>query len=140
MNILELIKQLHSGNIVAFAVIVLSLIEFAPIKICPLSPLRWIGKRVNGETIDRLNKVESKLDEHIAQSYRNKILQAQNSLLAGSCFTKEEFDEIIDACENYEAYCKANKVPNEKCKLAISYIYHSYKLCQDNRSFANLPV
>ena len=140
MSILNIIKSLHSGNIVAIAVLILGLVEVTPIKICPLSPLKWIGKRVNADTNERLEKVEKKLDEHIAQSYRNKILEAQNKLLSGHVFTLEEFDEIIDACSNYETYCKENEVPNEKCKLAISYIYHCYKSCQDNRSFADLPT
>lgn len=137
MTLATILDNASAGGLVGTVVIILSLVEFAPIK---FSPLQWIGKRVNADAIARLDKVEKKLDEHIAQSYRNKILEAQNKLLSGYVFTLEEFDEIIDACENYEQYCKDNDVPNEKCKLAIHYIYHCYKICQDHRSFANLPI
>ena len=136
MKAWEILTQLNAGGVVSILVILLSLVEITPIK---LSPLKWIGKRINSEAIERLDKVEKKLDEHIAQSYRNKILAAQNTLLNGQTFTMEEFDEIIEACGNYETYCEVNKIKNEKCKLAISYLHHCYKLCQDNRSFANLP-
>ena len=136
MKAWEILTQLNTGSVVSILVIVLSLVEITPIK---LSPLKWIGKRINSEAIERLDKVEKKLDEHIAQSYRNKILNAQNTLLNGQTFTMEEFDEIIEACSNYETYCEDNEIKNEKCKLAISYLKHCYKLCQDNRSFANLP-
>lgn len=139
MTLLEIIQKINVGGFLSVAVILLSLIEIVPIKICPLSPLKWIGKRINSEAISRLDNVEKKLDEHIAQSYRNKILSAQNKLLMGQMFTMEEFDEIIEACENYEQYCKDNKIPNEKCKLAIQYIYDYYQTCKTNRSFANLP-
>lgn len=146
MTLLELIKEISAGNIVAILVIILSGIEFAPKTIIKFSPLEWIGKRVNASTIKRLDeldkrldKVEGKIDEHVAQSYRNKILEAQNKLLSGHIFTMEEFDEIIDAATNYERYCADNNVANEKCKLAISYLHHCYRVCQDNRSFANLP-
>lgn len=137
MNVNNILNQISAGGVVSVVVIILSLVEITPIK---FSPLAWIGKRVNADAITRLSKVEKKLDEHIAQSYRNKILSAQNKLLNGSFFTQEEFDEIIDACENYEAYCTANEIKNEKCKLAIKYLYHSYELCQQNKTFANLPV
>lgn len=139
MTLFEIIQKINVGGFLSVAVILLSLIEIVPIKICPLSPLKWIGKRINSEAISRLDNVEKKLDEHIAQSYRNKILSAQNKLLMGQMFTMEEFDEIIEACENYEQYCKDNKIPNEKCKLAIQYIYDYYQTCKTNRSFANLP-
>lgn len=137
MNIATMMNNMTTGGILSIVIIILSLIEITPIKI---SPLKWIGKRVNAEAMERLTKVEAKLDEHIAQSYRNKILSAQNSLLNGQRLTQEEFNEIIEACQNYEQYCEENKLRNEKCKLAISYIYHSYKKCQDERTFAHLPI
>lgn len=136
MNVNNILNQISAGGVVSVVVIILSLVEITPIK---FSPLAWIGKRVNADAITRLSKVEKKLDEHIAQSYRNKILEAQNKLLSGHIFTMEEFDEIIDAATNYERYCADNNVANEKCKLAISYLHHCYRVCQDNRSFANLP-
>lgn len=136
MTLLEVAERINIGGCLSIVVILLSLVEIVPIQI---SPLKWIGARLNGETISKLAKVEKKLDEHIAQSYRNKILSAQNKLLMGQMFTLEEFDEIIEACENYEQYCKDNKIPNEKCKLAIQYIYDFYQNCKTNRSFANLP-
>lgn len=146
MILLEIIQKINVGGFLSVAVILLSLIEIVPIKICPLSPLRWIGKRINSEAISRIDNVEKKIDavekkidEHVAQSYRNKILLAQNQLLMGQAFTLEEFDEIIEACENYELYCKVNNIPNEKCKLAIKYLYDVYQNCKANRSFANLP-
>lgn len=140
MTLLTIIQKINVGGFLSFVVIVLSLVEIVPIKICPLSPLRWIGKRINSEAIARLDNVEKKIDEHIAQSYRNKILDAQNKLLSGHVFTMEEFNEIIEACGNYEQYCEANKIKNDKVKLAINYLHHCYKACQDNRSFANLPI
>lgn len=111
-------------------------IEIVP---CKWNPIAWFGEHLNKRALDRIEKIEGKLDEHIAQSYRNKIMQAQTDLLNQRMFTQEEFDEIIDACSAYEIYCKENDVPNDKCKLAISYIKRIYEKCQNNRSFLNLP-
>lgn len=130
----EIFNYLGVGGI---SVVLLSVfIEIVPVKVYPI---KWIGDHFNAGAIERTEKLEKKLDEHIAQSYRNKILQAQNDLLNQKLFTQEEFDEIIDACSAYEKFCKENDVQNDKCKLAIHYIKRTYESCQNNRSFVNLP-
>lgn len=143
MDLGSICEQISAGGVVSIIVIILAMVEITPIRV---SPLAWIGRRINADTIKRLENVEHRLDEvdkkldgHVAQSYRNKIFDAQKKLLAGVVLTQEEFDEIIEACEAYELYCKENKIPNEKCKLAIGFIYHTYKTCQNTRTFANLP-
>lgn len=143
MNIMELLEKVNAGGVVAVVVIILSLIEITPIK---LSPLAWVGKRVNKEVNARMDKMEkgmssfgSKLDEHIAQSYRNKILSFQGELLANQKHTLEEFNEVIEACQKYEKHCKENKVENDKCTLAINFIKWSFSECQKKHNFAIVP-
>lgn len=135
MNILEFLQTISAGSVVSVIVLFLTLVEITPIKI---SPLQWVGKRINAETLNRLDKVEEKLDEHIAQSYRNKILSFQNECLKDIKHTKEEFDEVLEACELYEEYVKANELKNDKCGLAIKYIKQTYMRCLNSRSFAVL--
>lgn len=87
-------------------------------------------------TAQKLEKIEKKLDEHIAQSYRNKILTFQNECIRGDRHTYEQFTEVIEAIENYENYCKDNNVNNQKCILAIEYIKEIYRQCQNTSDFA----
>lgn len=145
MTFLDILSSINAGGVVAVLVIILSLIEITPIKISPLS---WIGKRVNKEVNEKIGKMEDgmkafdvkidtldgKLNEHIAQSYRNKIFEFQEKLLDG-CKSLEQFTECLEAIEKYETFCEENEVKNEKCKLAIDYIKRAYKQCQDNRDF-----
>lgn len=84
----------------------------------------------------KLDAIEKKLDEHIAQSYRNKILEMQNSCLRGERHSFEEFQECLTAIECYENHCKENNVNNEKCKMAIEYIKGIYRQCQIQSDFA----
>jgi len=84
----------------------------------------------------QITKIEKKLDEHIAQSYRNKILNFQNELLRKERHSFEQFSEVLDAIDSYEAYCKENNVTNHKCTLAIDYIKSVYKQCQCESDFA----
>lgn len=84
----------------------------------------------------QVEKTDKKLDEHIAQSYRNKILEMQNSCLRGDRHSFEEFQECLTAIECYERHCKDNNVTNEKCKMAIKYIKGIYESCQIQSDFA----
>ena len=136
----ETIKGISVGGWLAVFVILSMFIEVVPF--IKLNPIAWLGERLNTSMYKRVDKIEKKLDQHIAQSYRNKILLFQdNLLLDGSCtFTKEQYDEVIDSISLYEAYCKENKIDNDKCGLAIEYIKKCYKECQNNRSFSKLPM
>lgn len=89
------------------------------------------------QSTDGINK---KLDEHIAQSYRNKILSFQNSCLRGERHSYEEFNEVIEAIQNYSDYVEKNNVKNEKCTLAIEYIRNIYKNCQNQSDFAPMSA
>lgn len=135
----ETVKGLSVGGWLAVFVILSLVIEVTPIKV---NPVAWLGERLNAPMYKRVDKIEKKLDQHIAQSYRNKILAFQdNLLLDGSCtFTKEQYDEVIDSISLYETYCEENKIDNDKCVLAIEYIKKCYKECQNNRSFSKLPI
>lgn len=135
----ETIKSLTVGGWLAVFVILSMFIEISPIK---LNPVGWLGERLNAKMYKRVDKIENKLDQHIAQSYRNKILAFQDNLLldGSATFTKEQYDEVIDSITLYEDYCKENDIDNDKCVLAIAYIKRCYTECQNNRSFSKLPM
>lgn len=137
----ETIKGMTIGGWFSIFIILSLFIEIAPIKI---NPVAWLGKRLSASMDKRVNKIEEKLDEHIAQSYRNKILSFQDLLLTPdlnyTSFTKEQYDEVIDGIVKYEKHCKDNKIDNDKCNMAISYIKRCYTKCQNDKSFSELPT
>lgn len=139
MRLSEIINNFSTGGFVTFIIVILSLIEITPIKISPLS---WIGKRANKEVIDRVEKIEQKLDEHIAQDYRSKIMHFQSTLIREGVddHTMEEWKEVIKACKDYEEYCKDNNIDNGYCVEAISFIRSSYQMCLKDSNFADIKT
>lgn len=137
-NAYNTIRNLSIGGWVSILVLISLFIEITPIK---LNPIGWLGERLNAAMNKKVDNIEKKVDEHIAQSYRTKIISFQDSLLlqGPSGFTKEQYDEVIGAITNYENYCKENDIDNDKCVLAIKYIKRCYTTCQNNRSFSSLP-
>lgn len=137
-KIYEIISNMSLGGWLSMFVIISLFIEITPIKI---NPVGWLGGRLNATMNAKVDIIEAKVDEHIAQSYRNKILSFQDSILlqGPTSFTQEQYNEVIDAITAYETYCKDNKINNDKCVLAIGYIKRCYSNCQNNRSFSSLP-
>lgn len=144
MTIQAIFEKISAGGVVSVIVILLSLIEITPIK---LSPLQWIGNRINKPINDRLDKmdedltkVNKKLDEHIAESYRNSILQVQDRLIKGDKFTREEWKKAIKSCQAYDKYIEDNKLSNDLVEEAMSYIHRQYQRALDQSDFLDIPA
>lgn len=145
MNILQIVQYGGEGGIIFF--MLLMFIEWTPIKI---NPIGWLGKRWNRETIQqteefrkdmnkKVSEINNKLDEHIAEDYRNNILCVQDKLLRGRKFTREEWRKALGSCENYEKYIEDNHLKNDQVNEAMSFIKRSYRKCLDTSDFLDLP-
>ncbi len=125
MSIQEIIT--NGGGVL---VVVMTLVQFAPVKINPWSWLaRAIGKAMG------LDRIEKKLDAHIemddrrtADGNRARILHFNNELLRDIDHTKEEFTEVLLEIDAYEKYCDEHpEYPNNRAVLAIENIREVYK-------------
>lgn len=132
MGLKEFLDSISAGSVLSMLVILLSLIEITPIK---FSPLQWIGKRVNAESLIRLSKMEKKLDEHIAESYRNNILSVQDKLIRGQLLTREEWEKALKNCEDYERYIRENNLSNDLVNEAMKFIHRKYQDALNSASF-----
>jgi len=138
MNLLTMMKELSIGGWLSIVVILGTIIEITPIKI---NPIQWIGNRINKSMFDKVENIEKKVDQHIAEGYRNSILNFQDKLLNNnSRFTLEEWQKVIDTCTAYEEYCKENDIPNDVIKLAIQFINREYLKALSSKNFLNLPL
>lgn len=117
-------------------IILMTLIQIAPVKISPWSALaRAVGRAINSEVLTELNAVKDKLDGHIimddqrvADGHRTRILHFNNELLRDIKHTKEEYIEVLAEIDAYERYCADNpEYPNNRAVLAIENIRDNYK-------------
>ena len=85
-------------------VILMTLVQIAPIKVNPWSAIgKMIGKALNGDVIAKLNEVQGRLDEHIriddernADAHRVQILRFNRELLQDNIpHTQEDFIEAL---------------------------------------------
>lgn len=128
-----------SGGVV---VVILTLLQIAPIKINPWTALiRWLGRALNSEVLKELADVRStqqvtakKLDDHIAADeirhanrQRERILQFNNELLRNIPHTREDFIDILTVIDAYNLYCKTHEdYKNNRAVHAIKNIERVY--------------
>lgn len=137
MNIQEI---LFDGG--GLLVVLLTLIQIAPIKINPWSTMaKAIGRLINAEVLKELDEVKKAqaemqchLDEHIrvdderdADQLRESILQFNTELLRDIPHTREDFIEVLTKIDAYEKYCASHpEYPNSRAVHAVANIGRVY--------------
>ena len=130
---------------VAGGLVVLStIIQISPIKLNPWSWIaKQIGKAINAEVIEKVDKLESDLeelknsaDEQTAKDNRSAILRFGDELRIGIKHSKESFDNILGTISDYDTYC-ANHVnfKNKITEINEKYISDIYDECLRNNTF-----
>lgn len=117
------------------AVIAASVIQIAPFKINPWSMLfNWIGKKVNGEIITRLDKLDSRMNEQEKTINKNEkdrirweVLEFANSCKMGDRHTQDEYRHIIDISDKYNKIIEENNETNGYFTIEYEYIVQDYK-------------
>lgn len=139
MDLNEILKNIGIGLVALSA-----FVEISPIK---LNPWKWvaraIGKAINGEVFERLDRIEKTLDGHLetelekdALDARRRILRFNDEILQGDRHTKEHFDEILRDIDVYEAYCESHlKFKNNQAVLSIQNIRETYKEVSKQHDF-----
>lgn len=140
MNLMDMtIGQIIGGG-VGLLVILLSVIEIVPIKV---SPLAWIGRRMNKELIhkvdglnSKVNKIEDTVMEQNAITCRVRILRFGDEIIHGDKHSKDSFDQVLEDIDTYEAYCREHPdFKNNKTVITTQKIKDVYAECIDKNSF-----
>ena len=117
--------------------------EITPIKLNPINAiLRWIGKAINGEVLQRMSGVEKRLDEQRKSIDYNEMDRIRWEIFdfANECrnhvrHTKDEFQHIIDLNSKYHALLEKYGEENGVFDAEYQYILELYKKCQHENDF-----
>ena len=118
------------------ALILLTLIQIAPIKINPWSAIaKAIGRAINGDLTRAVNQISESVDQNEIDRLRWEILDFSNSCQNGRRHTREEFDHIIRMHEKYESILTRRNESNGQVDMAYDYIKTLYQKCLIERDF-----
>lgn len=136
-------------SIIQTGVAGLLIILLGMIKIPPIQINFWgwlghiIGKTINGEVLDRVDKLTDDVDQlrakeelKDARHSRQRILRFNDEILFGQRHSKEHFDEILEDIDIYERYCHEHPdYENNRADLAIATIQEVYRECLQEHDF-----
>ena len=97
-------------------IILLTLIQIAPIKINPWSAIaKTLGRAINKEMMDKLESLDKEMKQlrdatarESALNCRVRIIHFGDETLHGQKHTKEHFDQILRDIDKYEHYCSTH--------------------------------
>ena len=97
-------------------IVLLTLIQIAPIKINPWSAIaKTLGRAINKEMMDKLESLDKEMKQlrdatalESALNCRVRILHFGDETLHGQKHTKEHFDQILRDIDKYEHYCSTH--------------------------------
>lgn len=148
IKLAESMKGMTASEIAGDALLLLvglsAFIEITPIKINPISHiLKWIGSRINGEVISKVNKLERDIErieytegERYVKSARTRVLRFGDEVIHGVKHSKEHFDDILLDIHEYDTYCKEHpEFENDRMQLTAKHIKETYAKCMKENSF-----
>ncbi len=133
-----------TGVLALLAVVLPTIIEIAPIKLKPWTWLaRKIGRAINGEVLDKVNKLEQDIqkmqtteDERDAKAARTRVLRFGDEIIHGVRHSKEHFDDILMDISNYERYCAEHpRFENDRMQITVQHIKSTYRKCMEDHNF-----
>ena len=119
-------------------------VQFTPaIKLSPITAiLKWIGKAINGEVLERIAGLEKRadeqrysIDENEMDRIRWEVLDFANDCRNDVKHTKDEFEHIIDLNTKYHVLLDRYEEENGVFDAEYEYILELYRKCQRNNNF-----
>lgn len=83
----------------------------------------------------RMDIMEKSNDLQSIRQIRAHVLDFANSCMNGREHSQNDFDNIFDENEKYEALCKKHKIKNNKYKADYEFIEKIYQKCREENSF-----
>lgn len=146
MSLKEIALQLEAdriaGCVVLFFFLLLSLVQISPLRINPWDAIfRWLGKKLNGTTEQKLEDLECRLQSQEKQiqdmwinSHRNAILNFARETRAGIEHDSEEWANCLNQCAAYENHVLKSGIPNGVVQVNIAYLRDLFmKLSAEHR-------
>ena len=132
MTVIEFWNKLTVGGLAGWAVmlilILMSLIQIAPVKLNPWDKIfAWLGKKMNGQMQKQLDELRKQVSDIWINSHRQSILTFARECRADMHHDAEEWNHILSVADEYEVYCQKNVVSNGVVKADTEYIRRLYQ-------------
>lgn len=143
MTLHEIVIMAQDG-LIGLVIILLGLVKIPKIDLNLWTILaRVLGRAMNGELTEKVNKIGSELEAHIQRTeierinqIRQRIIRFSDEVMYDTGHSQEHYNDILEDINKYEQYCKTHPdFVNNKAAMAIATIKEAYQYCIDNHDF-----
>ena len=143
MTLHEFVIMAQDG-LIGLVIILLGLVKIPKIDLNLWTILaRVLGRAMNGELTEKVNKISSELEAHIQRTeverinqIRQRIIRFSDEVMYDTGHSQEHYNDILEDINKYEQYCKTHPdFVNNKAAMAIDTIKEAYQYCIDNHDF-----
>ena len=132
MNLYDVFQKLTAGELAGWVVVLLiilfSLIQIAPVKLNPWDNIfGWLGKKINGETARRIEKLEKQVRDMWINDHRHMILTFARECREEIKHSADEWTNVLNVAEEYEKYVDENQITNGIITQDTEYIRRLYQ-------------
>lgn len=148
MAIIEAISEMSVGELLGSITLVVTgaaaVVEKVSKTAKPLTKFaKWIGRAINGELMEKVDKLEKKVEKmdqddqlQRAKDARTRVLRFGDELIHDVRHTKEHFDDVLRDITAYEIYCDEHpKFENDQMHITAEHIKETYHKCLKEHSF-----
>ena len=109
-------------------VALMSLIQISPIKLNPWDGIfSWLGHKLNRETDEQLKKLQEQIQTMWISSHRRAILRFARECRAGIEHSSDEWTNVLNTAEEYEAFVKSHDITNGVITQDTVYLRNLYQ-------------
>ena len=143
MTLHEIVIMAQDG-LIGLVIILLGLVKIPKVDLNLWTILaRVLGRAMNGELTEKVNKIGSELEAHIQRTeverinqIRQRIIRFSDEIMYDTGHSQEHYNDILEDINKYEKYCKTHPdFVNNKAVMAIDTIKEAYQYCIDNHDF-----
>ena len=109
-------------------VLLLSLVQVAPLKLNPWDRVfDWLGQKLNRTADEELKKLQAQIQGMWINSHRHTILRFARECRAGIDHSPDEWTNVLNVAEEYEAYVRENSITNGIITQDTVYLRNLYQ-------------
>ena len=109
-------------------VLLLSLVQVAPLKLNPRDRVfDWLGQKLNRTADEELKKLQAQIQGMWINSHRHTILRFARECRAGIDHSPDEWTNVLNVAEEYEAFVRENSITNGIITQDTVYLRNLYQ-------------
>ena len=129
--LLALFNYLHSGsisNIGIIILIILSFVQISPIKFSPYDKFfSWLRRKLLGDFDEDIRDFRERIDSVWINFNRQHILRFARECRQNVIHSRDEWRYVLSIANDYEKYCRDNKLTNGIIEAETEYIRDAYQ-------------